>query len=519
MIHPALRMLIGMRVHGAVRASGRIAALFTALIFLLPWLSPRASGASRVHLPGETRFAIAIGGALLTAASLLLGRGRTTTLEPAETDLLLGGPFTGRQVVAYKVVLTALGATWPALLFALLYGRTAVFPVALLGLWLLFATASLLAMLLDAAWSSRNAWTRVALLALPAAAAVELLAFLARGDLSLAAFGASVARDVALRSVLLPFECAARTYLARPGPGLALWGTLGIGVVAIIVAAILRLHGLVIAHALAAREGCVQRTRRRHAGRGPRAVASLRRLTLGMPPPLRGIGPVVWVRAMQALRAPGRTAMVAGLVAAASLAAVFLITPLGSRVLLLGAVVLVLVMAPEPLAFDFRASTADLDVWKALPMSPIRLAIAQLTVPVLLLTVLGGGALAAASVRSPLAAYAPIAALFLPIVALLAVGLENALFLLFPGAHLQRAETDPLAAAKGILLLGARLVVWTAIVLGADVARRAVTMLTASWTAGACAAWLGVALAAGGSVVVVAGAFETFDTSRDVPPQ
>ncbi|MCA9054327.1 MAG: hypothetical protein KDA75_10850 [Planctomycetaceae bacterium] len=182
-----------------------------------------------------------------------------------------------------------------------------------------------------------------------------------------------------------------------------------------------------------------------------------------------------------------------------------------------------LLLLPPALKFDFRRDFDRLLALKMLPVSPWRVALGQIAIPVLIATIFQWSMILTAYIARPVAADMVVAALVLFLPANVAIfGLDNFLFLLFPHRLQQEGidvflRTTLVFTAKGIVfaILLAGVLLWS-------VAANAISiqLVEAGWAwCGPIAIfgvglWLLVAVAAFGIVALTAHAFRHFDPAR-----
>jgi hypothetical protein len=224
------------------------------------------------------------------------------------------------------------------------------------------------------------------------------------------------------------------------------------------------------------------------------------------------------VRLLAALRAPGRIAAVAALTLLLAFVA-SMVGPSGGPGAALAIAALWLVLLPATVPFDFRLEAGDLTVWKMLPIGRIALTLGQLATPYTVLTLLGWVGLGAIALWTPpLGGAMTWAGLFVPAASLLAVAIENALFLAFPATNVPTGDVDPVAAVHGWLLVLGRLVAWTLVGFLAGSSAAFVGRLLGSEAAGVAAAWLVVVTIATAAVGGVAWLAGRLDPSTALPP-
>src|SRR3954454_16664437 len=133
MIDPALLLLVRLRLRGRLRAFGRslttfkgLAMFLVAAVFFVPWLTTAlvaAPPATAAHVETVRRYGPFF---LLvyTAINLLTALpDRAVFFDPAEVNFLFAGPFTRRQLLAYKVASMVVPGLLLGLILAVSVGR------------------------------------------------------------------------------------------------------------------------------------------------------------------------------------------------------------------------------------------------------------------------------------------------------------------------------------------------------------------------------------------------------------
>jgi hypothetical protein len=543
----ALWLLIGFQARGWLRALGRklrsvqgilLAAL--GLFIFIPWIFALVAQPG-AGLPAESVRtygpAYLLGYCIL---NVLLSSGeRAIYFSPAEITFLFTGPFTRRQLLAYKVALTLLYAL-PTTVFlsAVMHVHSPWFLAAFVGLLLMSAFMQLFGMAVSLAAGSIGARlvTRARMVVLVAILAGALL--LLR---PLAEHGAGAVLDTAAWRVLsAPLRWFFETFLASTWLDLVSFGALGLLVNLVLLAVVFGLDADYLEAAAAYSSRVYAQIQRLRGGptiaagaEGPTAPPPKQRRALPMPPNLGGIGPVVWRQLTTALRSPGR---IVGLV----VTQVVLIAVLFGTVrdfgeglipaIAFGLFFLSLTL-PQLLPFDFRADIDRLEALKTLPLPPWRLALGQVLPPTLILSAFQWLMLAGLAVVVYVRAPEPDAALRASLLRLVVVGggivvpvnfllfaLENVLFLLFPTRQMAATPGDFQALGRVVLIMLARM-----LILAMTAAMVVLTGMGAfALTNGSIAAALAVActvlaMVCAGLIAVAGLAFTRVDVSRDKP--
>jgi hypothetical protein len=186
--------------------------------------------------------------------------------------------------------------------------------------------------------------------------------------------------------------------------------------------------------------------------------------------------------------------------------------------------VMTLAVLTPLLTFDFRGDIDRMDVLKALPIAPARLALGQLLAPVLLLSVVQVVVVGAVQL---LWGGVEILLLLVAVYALpfnfLSLGVENLLFLWFPARQHPAAPGDFQMMGRQTLMM---LIKFAAlgVVLGPAAAVTLVVYHLAPLAGldpavpALLAGWLVLAGLSAGLLPLLAHAFRAFDVSRDTPP-
>ena len=458
--------------------------------------------------------------------------------RPAEIDFLLPGPFTRRQTLVYKITMSSLvylPASAIFTVFGVVMGANVFACFA--GLFLAFCALNLLGLVIDLSAgivSARmhNAATRTLVLVLGlliAAAAWHAASGAHAGVVDLIR---SLARSPALRFALAPFDVFSRTITAtRFYPEGVLWGSLALGINALLFGIALRLDADFRDAALEASRRFYENIRRFQRGGVVSSPGSVRR-KLGRVPQLprwQGAGPIAWHQLLSARRGGRRWLLQAAIMAVVGFVAFvvlrglrlpedheiggFVIVPIAGMV---GLMTTLLISFIVP--YDFKGDLDKMFWLKSLPVPSWAVALGQLITPVLAATSLHLvlAAIAAAVMHKPLILL--IAAFVAPPFNLLMIGLGNAFFLLFPTRTFVMNPGDFRFAARMqliVMLQGA--VLMACLTVAAVVGLVSFLVTGGSYLAGFVAAWAVLVVPAIGVVPCVAWAFRRFDASLDVP--
>lgn len=534
-MHPALFKLMRMQFKGWFRrqlTGGSTRKLISAVIgtamFLL-WLSSVAMGAV-LRKPKTPDAVLAELPLYLTGFALLPilfgGGDRAIAFSPAEIDFLFPGPFNRRQLVAYKLVKLGLGSLAGGLLFGLMLRSFAVTVAGgMLGaaMALLFINFMTTAVSLVRDTVEERYYTivrRGAMLAVVAVVAV-LAMTVRRAGMPTVEDVRRLTGTPAARVALGPARVFAHVFAAGSMGEMLAWAGACLLMVAGAVAVIFALDKGYMEAALVASQ---RRQARLVRMRGGVAVAPGKPVRSISVPQLSGLGPagaIINKQLITALRT-SRAWIIALVVAVGygyfmSKAMAGADGKAGIAGLIPGLVML-LIMVPQMMRFDFRSDLDNLDRLKSLPAAPMAVAAAELAVPAGILGLMGWAIAGGVAVFMPVPARALImAALAAPVVGLVAIALENFVFLLLPTRQLAPGQATTVFSGRRILMTLARLglmVFGGGLVAGAGFAAWTISGSVGT-TYAAC--WLALCGIAVGMVGAVAWAFARFDVSVDMP--
>jgi hypothetical protein len=463
------------------------------------------------------------------------------SFTPAEVQFLFSGPFSRRQVLAYKIVGNGLACCLYAVFltgffFAYAARPLAAYPGLLLTLWFiqLFSMAvSLVISTIGArAFSRRRRLLVLLVLALAAWGAARV-----GGDAFAQGPGAVVARleqNEVVQALLIPMGWFIETFTAeRLWPDFAVGAARCLAVDAGLLLLVLLLDAQYLEASAAASERAYARLQRIRSGGAMAAAAGTGRprVRLPAPPTWGGVGPLAWRQLTTAARSlrpvviflvffglmVGGSRLALGNVAEGKPMAGWLI---GSAVL-----GMTIAMLTPLLTFDFRGDIDRMDLLKALPLPPWRLALGQLVAPTL---VLSGVQLAVLGFVQALWGGAELLLLGVAVFALpfnfLSFGLENLIFLWFPARLAPAAPGDFQMMGRQTLMMLAKFAALGLVIVPAALAGT-IAYVVASMLlqvngvpAGLAVGWLVLTGLSSGVVPLVAMAFRRFDVARDIPP-
>lgn len=383
--------------------------------------------------------------------NLFAATGSPFQYSQVEVDFLLAGPFRRRDLLVYKCCTFLVGLILTALIIVVLTPSHAAWPPAA------FAGALLAPMFLQLSsamlrMAGRN-WavpvperfrrTVIAALLLIPPAVLYLTLTTGIGILDvLDHFRTSPAGGV----LLMPFVVFARIFLARQFlPDLAAWAILGTFINALLLAGVICLDRMSGDHYSFEAERNARRWNRLRRGASFLASDRTAARSLRRPPYLGGMGPIVWRQSINASRNIGKvfivlvvTAMFTGPLIANASALHQTGFALGLLYLVVGFVM------PRALLCDFRGDWDNLELYRSLPVTPLRVCAGQLVMPVLLASLVQAVMVASTMLFFHGAARIAQAVLLLYLVPLnmLLYGVENFVFLMFPARILPTGRVD-----------------------------------------------------------------------------
>lgn len=467
-MNKALVKLLFMRFRGGIRHRLRqlvspAGAIFGLIIVVFIWsLLSASSNAQELQLrlftphdPEQARAAIGDYMALGLFAAWLFNVfgavGAAFQYSQTEINFLFAGPFSRRDLVVYKCITFLTGMFLTAVLIVVLApSKTlwlpATFAGALLAPMFLQLSGAFVRMAgrtYNVAWFERI--RRPAFLAL----------FLVPPALLVLTLGTNIGildvleyfRDSAVGRVLLaPFNIFAGIFLARQFfPDLIGYGVLAIVTNVVLVGAVVYMDRQWSDDYSFETERMARRWSRLKRGGSFLASDRITARSWQKPAFLGGAGPIVWRQWINATRNSGKVVIVMLLIAMLAGPLIANARDLHQTSSALGLVYLVVAfIMPRSLLWDFRGDWDSLELYRALPVSPSRVCIGQLAVPVLVASAVQSVMIASTMLFFESAARAAQSALFLYLIPanLLLYGLENFVFLMFPTRILPVGRVD-----------------------------------------------------------------------------
>jgi hypothetical protein len=516
--------------------------LFFGCIVLQPLLTYFTGWGSADHAPSldwmrHHGAELLFGYCLLTV--LLSSNERAIYFSPPEVNFLFTGPFSRRQLLAYKIIaafITCVVSGLFLMVFGLAYGTR---PAAgYVGVVLTFFFLSLFGMLIslvgNVLGARANTVRRQVVLAGLLVLGLVLLLSLGQDLFRLDAqeLPARIEASPVVQVVLTPLDWFVQAATTQSiWPDLVLYAARALAVDGVLVLLVFAVDAHYLEASAAASERIYARIQRARSGGG--AFAAWRgsggppRFSLPALPRWGGLGPTAWRQLLTAVRSLrglliflvilGGALMIAPL--ALTLGSDHATQPAVDLAVASGLFGVTIVSLPAMMAFDFRGDLDRMDLLKTLPIAPWRLAIGQLLAPVVLLGAIQLGALACIH-----ALWGGMGVLFLwtALVAwpldFLAFGIDNLLFLWFPSRQTVATPGDFQLMGRQLVMLLAKFLALGVPVLMAAIVGRVVLDLTGRHWAAALAAALVLTGFAVPLVPVLALAFRHFDVSRDTPP-
>jgi hypothetical protein len=538
----ALWLLLRLRFRAWLRRLGRNlftlkGVLFTAFgtvlfaSFLLPMILMRHAR------PGVDSQLVRQYGSLILMAyclmTLISASGEpAVTFNLAEVNLLFAGPFSRRQLLAYKILSNVFAAVVPSI-FMMMWLRqyASSFLTGFVALLLAMTFLNLFSMATSmlAGTVGAKAFTRRRKIVLGVLLTLGVVAIARGGGQSLALgpmqWLKSVEQTWPMHILLTPLRWFVEVLLAQHlWPDVIKWASLAIGVNGTLLAIVFALDAQFLEASGAASEKHYARLQRmRSSGLGAMRRPGSAKSKLGLPlfPAWGGVGPLAWRQLLSALRNLKSLLIFLGIFS------LFAVGPMlmrarhdaGPQRLLFLLPFITIVTLPR-LTFDFRGDLDRMDILKTLPISPIRLVLGQLIAPAILLAGLQLAVLLGVVAFSGVdAAEIKIALAFILPFDFLAVAIENLLFLWFPTRATPTTPGDLQFMGRQMLFIFAKFFMLAVAAGLAALAAAIVYFIFRLWAVALTAAWLVLVATVIGMLPLVALAFTRFDVSRDLPAE
>ena len=578
LVHKSMWLLIWLRFKGWLRAqfSGKsvmrlVGAVVGAVVFLLwmlnavmwPVLTGRRSSKLLTTTPEDVINFASLGLGAITAMTLIFGGGtKLMTFRPAELDFVVPGPYSPRTLINYKLLTLFASGLFSGIFYSIFFARhTGHFVSAFVAgvLATLFATlAGITLGLVGEISGSRKllvlgvargaiaagvAWIvyRFVIAAREAQVAAVQAAEAAgtdgakrleamNGAISVRTRVAGVMEETIVSVLTLPFRPFGNLFAASTFAQACLWASVCVIMVVALWSAIVFMQRAwqemavrVSEQTAKAAEKMVKGTRERGTlskrlaafapqlqWMGPTRAIARRHLTASMPmvifaPLLGAMVPLAlsyMVRTSEDTQAPAIIGAIAGF----------------------GMLPAVIFVAPALLRMDFRNDLDHIETLKTLPFSATRLVSAQLFTPLLVSTLMAW-ALAGAAMfvgGEAILKHIDLGVVVLvfaamPIIILIVLCIDNALFLLVPERPMQAKGVNVAVTGKRVLTMAARLLTFGITLAPAALLAWLVYFFSDSLFAAGVTALVIAGAAAIAGVLLVAWTFRRFDVSRDMP--
>jgi len=542
-MHPALWKLYWLRVRGGLRSmagklkSVRGAALgvFTVLVIGLMFGPNLVMAVKLSHQGAIGPNADSLGEGIPVAMlayvvlSIVTSLGeRAIYFSPADVDFLFPAPFSRRQILLYKI----LGNITAAISVALILPTSLMMHIrswtaAAVGFflaWLMVNSLTICAQLVAQSVTERvfSRARKAVLGGLIAVVAVALGRAASRGFDGPWQESLREARHwPAVEAVLAPFTVFAKVISAeRLIPDALGWAALGAILVVGVYALAIRLDANYLETAVRVSQQIQERKRRVMSGGvfAQHSQPTVRSTRLPLPPWLGGVGPVVWRQMVQSLRSSRGVIVWAAVMAAAFAVPMFA----GSRVqhgpltmlppMVIGVMAYMTFLFSAQVPLGFRGDFERMELLKALPIRPLAMALGQMIVVTILLTLLQWLAFAATAIFAPAATDMLLAAgLFALPFNWILLGTENFLFLLYPSPLVASGSEGFLKMGRALLFMLVKFLVLAVCGAAAAIPATVIILLTENIPAACLVAWLSLVFPAAGLLWLMAWSFDRYD--------
>lgn len=499
------------------------------LVMFLLWLTSVALGAV-YQQPRTPEEVMALLPFYLTGFALLPivfgNEDRAIAFTPAEVDFLFPGPFGRRELILFKMLKLALSSVMGGLFFGLVLRRSAAtLPSAMLGaaLALVFINfmATIVALVRDTLEERFYRLARRGATVAVIGATAAIVWHIRESDGPPMERLNALAVTIPGRIILAPSTVFAHVFASTTLEEAARWAGACLGLIAAALVVVLALDRGYMEAAVAASQRRQAKLTRLRKGLTMPTDRPMRRLRVPGAGLFGASGAIVTRQLITAFRT-SRAWLVIFVLALAYSYAVSRMTASDPNVPRLAGLVpglfILLTMLPQMLRFDFRSELDHMDLLKSLPLTPFSITLAEMAVPVVILTLQVWVVEAGAAAFMPLDSRVLVmAALAIPLVAALVIGLENFVFLMMPTRLITPGQGGAAFSGRRLVMLLARVVL---IAVGGSVVGG---VAVGAWSASASvevtygAAWVALLLVAAGVVRAVAWAYTRFDVSIDMP--
>lgn len=540
-MNPALLKLIYLQGRGMLRRMTRGAGtarrivffVVGAMLFIMWLLSGVANSFMRRSDPARVRAVtpLAILGVCILTAITSAGD-KAIAFTPGEVDQLFPGPFSRRELLAYKILKSLFAAMLTGLILSIALLRHAQWWVAcFVGVFLslLFVQFFSIAVVLAGQTIGMAAYSRVrkaVVILVIAGGVIFARLWIGNGSGGAAAESALMAaRSSSVGQIIFaPFEPFGNAITASSAGSLAVASFYALILIAAMVALVVLLDANYLEAAMVASQRRYEKIQRIRSGSflSGVGVGKSTRWRLPMLPWTGGAGPIAWRQLTSALRS-SRGLLLLMLIIAISAAPILLSGSREHRERMvapaIGIAIWLTFFASSMLNFDFRGDLDQIDVLKALPIGSVAISLGQLIAPTLVMASLHIAVLVAIGLAIPQRWPIWVAAAVIAVpFNLLLFCTENLVFLLFPSRPAAASPGDlQILGRKFIFLLikaailmvccavafGFAILVW--VLSGKSIPAATITLL------------LLILLECAALVPFIAWAFRRFDPATDTP--
>ncbi len=457
---------------------------------------------------------------------------KAIAFTPGEVDQLFPGPFSRRQLLAYKLNKSALLAVITALMLSIALLRHAQWWLAcFIGIFLslLFVQVFSIAVVLAGQTIGARAYSKlrrvVLILALAGCViAARLWVGSGRGGKGIESTVSQIRASQAGAILFAPFEPFGRAISAQTVPELITSAAMASALLVGLVVLIVIFDANYLEAAMVASQRRYEKIQRIRAGSflSGVGVSKSAKWRLPMLPWLGGTGPVAWRQINGAMRS-SRGLMLLMLLIAISTTPLLISSTGSERTKLIGPAIGIAVwltfFVSGMIHFDFRGDVDQMDTLKALPIGSVALSLGQLVAPTLVMAIIHIVVLGAAALAIPgkWPIFAAVAALAIPFDALL-FSAENVIFLFFPSRPAAASPGDlQIVGRKLVYLLLKSVVLFAGCAIAFGFAISAWIISGKSVAAFAIVAFVVLVLECIGLLPVIAFAFRRFDPATDTP--
>lgn len=534
-MHPALLKLIRLQVRGWVRRQfkgGSVRRTVFMILgggaFLLWFASLALTAALQKSKPPEE--VLATLPFYLTAFAILpiiVGNDdRAISFSPAEIDFLFSGPFSRRNLVAYKMFKLVLGSLLGGLIFSLWLNRVVgFFPTAVVGasLSLIFINllTTIVSLLRDIIQERSFTLIRRAATFLFLGGIIGVVMYFQKHDATTAEELQKLAGLAPVQIAVAPARVFAHVFASRTIPEFGLWMAACLAMIVAAAGGVLALDKGYMEAALNASQRRLLRLSRATRGLSANSGKPVKSLNV---PGVAALGPggaIVKRQLLTAIR--GSRGWIFAVVFAIGYG--YLMSRMAGgmpgsagTISLIPGLGILLMMLPQTLRFDFRSDLDHLDWLKTLPMSAMTISLAEVAVPTAILSLLGVliASISAAFLNLPPSTVVMVI-LAAPPAGLIIIALENIVFLLLPTRLFAPGQASMVFSGRRILMMLFRLglmIVGGGLVFGVGAGAWALThSVPATYASG----WFMLIIIAAALMKAVSWGFARFDVSLDMP--